>query len=87
VKVFQVIKDLIEDKIFAMNGNVVVQDDTAILVAEKHGIRLVIEDQGSDFACGQWLDTRVSVRILNSPFAGYSTHPRLDQDLRNRRPI
>jgi hypothetical protein len=43
-KVFQVIKDLIEHKIFAMNGNVVVQDDIAALVAEKHNVHLVIED-------------------------------------------
>lgn len=44
VKVFQVIKDLIEHKIFARDGNVVVQDDTARLLAEKHGVHLVIED-------------------------------------------
>jgi translation initiation factor IF-2 len=44
VKVFQVIKDLIEYRIFAKNGNTSVNDDTAIRVAEKHGVHLVIED-------------------------------------------
>ena len=44
VKVFQVIKDLIEYKILAKNGDTLVKDDTAILVAEKHLVHLVIED-------------------------------------------
>ncbi len=44
LKVFQVIKDLMEHKIFARNGNVVVQDDIATQVAEKHCVHLVIED-------------------------------------------
>jgi hypothetical protein len=44
LKLFQVIKDLIEYRIFAKNGKTLVQDHTAILVADKHGVHLVIED-------------------------------------------
>jgi translation initiation factor IF-2 len=44
LKLFQVIKDLIEYRVFAKDGNALVKDDLAILVAENHNVHLVVED-------------------------------------------
>jgi hypothetical protein len=42
--VFHVIKDLIELGVFARDGATVVQDYTAILLADRRGVELVVED-------------------------------------------